>query len=123
MRALFKSLLIALGLWIILAIFGGIFNNPWGWNWIIILPALSVLIILGALIGWIIERIKGKKSKEKWYVLIGLICAVIALLFALTLPYQNSYLIFGNPNPYYWPMGAFIIGALITFIIEKLRNK
>lgn len=126
MRPIIKSLLIAFGLYVLFMLFGFLTTSPEarGWFLILILPYLAGFLIIGWLIGFIIEKIKRYKSKRKSYVgIVGLICAIVGLLSSFALPKQINYFIFGSPNAFYWSFWAFTIGAFITFIIELIvRN-
>jgi len=125
MRTLGKSLLIAFGLYVFFMIIVYFTSEPLavGWIGIIILPSLAIFLFIGWLIGFIIEKVKGHKSKQRSYVgWVGLIFAFVALLLSLILSGQSIYLIFGNPQPFYWPFWGFAIGALVGFIIEKIKK-
>jgi len=125
MRPIGKSLLIAFGLYVLFSIIVILTADPLGRGWygIIALPIFAGFMFLGWLIGFVIEKIKGYKSKKRSYVgWVGLVCSIVALLLSLILPGQSRYLIFGSPQPFYWPFWGFAIGALIGFIIDKIKK-
>jgi hypothetical protein len=125
MRIVTKSLLITFGLYVLFMIISYFTADPLavGWTGFILLPFLAIFLFIGWIIGFIIEKIKGYKSKQISYVgWAGLIFSFVALLLSLILPAQSRYLIFGNPQLFYWPFWGFAIGALVGFIIEKIKR-